>query len=180
MSTKIVVKIKSASTLISYISFATVNGGLLLKVGDNNNTLAVCNVLACKVSMCIYKYIYMIIWLYINTIDIRLQKHNIKYLQTHTIHLRLREKPPFVASQPFCSPRKGNPASQNPIRSPSISIRGTRSEVRQLDGRGFWVSTSNCSARFCLIHWRKPGQVRSCEVKIMVHVIFSESDSLWL
>ena len=59
MSTKIVVKIKSASTLISYISLATVNGGLLLKVGDNNNTLAVCNVLACKVSMCIY--IYMII-----------------------------------------------------------------------------------------------------------------------
>ena len=59
MSTKIVVKIKSASTLISYISLATVNGGLLPKVGDNNSTLAVCNVLVCKVPMCIYKCIYI-------------------------------------------------------------------------------------------------------------------------
>ena len=46
---------KSTDRCISYISLATVNGGLLLKVGDNNNTLAVCNVLVCKVSMCIYK-----------------------------------------------------------------------------------------------------------------------------
>ena len=93
-----------------------------------------------------YIYIYMILWLYLNTIDIRLQKHNIKYLQKHNTSKTERET--SICSIPtfWETPAKvvgfANPTA--PIR----SIRGTRSEVRQLDGRGtFCVSTSNCSAR---------------------------------